>query len=165
MLRSSAAPRETAVGCAVTLKWTTLRRSWSRMINLLPEDHLLELEQRDLLFLQHSHQIEEGPQEPGDHFLILLIQITLLDFVDQSLYFGRIDFGYLVARFSHSYHTSTLKGTTANRFFSMCGAELSRLILSSLVPEVTRNCRWNTVQDRCAAPPNGNERDFALVQF
>src|SRR5262249_16087708 len=67
---------------------------------LLPEDLLLELQQRDLLFLQHAHHIKEGPQGPSDHSLILLIQIALLDFVDQSLDFGGIDFRDLVVRFS-----------------------------------------------------------------
>src|SRR5215475_10053932 len=92
---------------------------------LLPEDQLLEPQQRDLLLLQQAHHIEQGPQEPSDHSLILLAQCGLLDFLDQGLDFGRIDFGYLVVRFSHSSHTSVLRGTIAGRFFSMRGAELS----------------------------------------
>src|SRR5215813_10775695 len=112
---------------------------------LLPEYHLLKPQQRNLLLRQHAHQVEEGSQDPADHSLILLIQIALLDFVDQGLDFGRIDFGYLVIGFSHSYHTSILRGTITGRFFSMCGAELSRLILFSPVPEVTRHCRRDTL--------------------
>src|SRR5215475_5327523 len=92
---------------------------------LLPEDQLLEPQQRDLLLLQQAHHIEQGPQEPSDHSLILLAQCGLLDFLDQGLDFGRIDFGYLVVRFSHSSHTSVLRGTIAGQFFSMRGAELS----------------------------------------
>src|SRR6266498_1463695 len=92
---------------------------------LLPKDQLLEPQQRDLLLLQQAHHIEQGPQEPSDHSLILLAQCGLLDFLDQGLDFGRIDFGYLVVRFSHSSHTSVLRGTIAGRFFSMHGAELS----------------------------------------
>src|SRR5262249_23657604 len=78
---------------------------------LLPEDHLLKPQQRDLLLLQHAHYIEQGPQEPDDHSLILLAQCGLLDFLDQGLDFGWIDFRNLVVRFSHSYHTSILRGT------------------------------------------------------
>src|SRR5262245_15087549 len=94
---------------------------------LLPKDQLLEPQQRDLLLLQQAYHIEQGPQEPSDHFLILLAQWGLLDFLDQGLDFGRIDFGDLVVRFSHLSHTSVLRGTIAGRFFSMCGAELSPL--------------------------------------
>src|SRR5262249_30988251 len=92
---------------------------------LLPEDRLLKPQQRDLLLLQHAHYIEQSPQEPVDHSLILLVQFVLPDFLDQGIDFGRIDFGYLVVRFSHSSHTSALRGTIAGRSFSMCGAELS----------------------------------------
>src|SRR5262249_15838562 len=75
----------------------------------------------------HAHYIEQGPQEPVDHSLILLVQFVLPDFLDQGLDFGRIDFRYLVVRLSHSYHTSILRGTITGRFFTICGAELSRL--------------------------------------
>src|SRR5262249_29853490 len=63
---------------------------------LLTEDRLLKPQQRDLLLLQHAHYIEQGPQEPVDHSLILLVQFVLPDFLDQGLDFGRIDFRYLV---------------------------------------------------------------------
>src|SRR5215467_4020919 len=94
--------------------------------------------------MQRAHYIEQGPQEFRDQTLILLIQIALLDFVDQGLDFGRIDFGYLIVRFGHSYHTSILRGTMTGRFSIMCGAELSRLILSSLVPN--ERCSYRRLQ-------------------
>src|SRR5262249_17845245 len=66
--------------------------------------------------------------------------------------FGWIDFRNLVVRFSHWYHTYILKGTITGRFSIMYGAELSRFILSSLVPEVTRRCRSFTKQLRRLNP-------------
>src|SRR5262249_19730923 len=107
---------------------------------LLPEDHLLEPQQRDLLFLQLAHQVEQASQQPGNHSFILLAQCVLLDFFDQGFDFGRIDFGYLVVRFSHlSYLYSERHDLWP--IFSIYGAELSRLILSSLISEVTHHCR------------------------
>src|SRR6266498_1061613 len=109
----------------LTLRLALLSLPSFHFLALLPKDQLLEPQQRDLLLLQQAHHIEQGPQEPSDHSLILLAQCGLLDFLDQGLDFGRIDFGYLVVRFSHSSHTSVLRGTIAGRFFSMHGAELS----------------------------------------
>src|SRR6266511_3314977 len=103
----------------LTLRLALLSLPSFHFLALLPEDQLLEPQQRDLLLPQQAHHIEQGPQEPSDHSLILL------DLLDQGLDFGRIDFGYLVVRFSHSSHTSVLRGTIAGRFFSMRGAELS----------------------------------------
>src|SRR5262245_56864834 len=48
-------------------------------LTLLSEEPLLEPQQRDLLLLQHPYHGEQGPQEPGDLFLILLAQGGLLD--------------------------------------------------------------------------------------
>src|SRR5262245_47861185 len=102
---------------------------------LLPEDQLLEPQQRDLLLLQQAHHIEQGPQEPSDHSLILLAQCGLLDFLDQGLDFGRIDFGYLVVRFSHSSHTSVLRGTIASRFLA-CGAQSCHLHFARTISQI-----------------------------
>src|SRR5262245_55539076 len=102
---------------------------------LLPEDQLLEPQQRDLLLLQQAHHIEQGPQEPSDHSLILLAQCGLLDFLDQGLDFGRIDFGYLVVRFSHSSHTSVLRGTIASRFLA-CGAQSCHLHFARTIAQI-----------------------------
>src|SRR5215813_12324877 len=115
---------------------------------LLPEDQLLEPQQRDLLLLQQAHHIEQGPQEPSDHSLIPLAQCGLLNFLDQGLDFGRIDFGYLVVRFSHSSHTSVLRGTIAGRSFSMCGAELS----PSFCPHHFSNSRAFAAASPCISP-------------
>src|SRR6266498_3801729 len=109
----------------LTLRLALLSPPAFHFFSLLLQNQLLEPQQRDLLLLQQAHHIEQGPQEPSDHSLILLAQCGLLDFLDQGLDFGRIDFGYLVVRFSHSSHTSVLRGTIAGRFFSMRGAELS----------------------------------------
>src|SRR5262245_53909481 len=102
---------------------------------LLPEDQLLEPQQRDLLLLQQAHHIEQGPQEPSDHSLILLAQCGLLDFLDQGLDFRRIDFGYLVVRFSHSSHTSVLRSTIASRFLA-CGAQSCHLHFARTISQI-----------------------------
>jgi hypothetical protein len=70
-----------------------LSESRFHLLALLAEDQLLEPQQRDLLRLQHADHVEQGPQEPADLSLILLAQGVLLDFIDQSLDFGRIDLG------------------------------------------------------------------------
>src|SRR5215831_9859727 len=124
----------------------------SHFLALLPEDHLLEPQQRDLLFLQLAHQVEQASQQPGNHSFILLAQCVLLDFFDQGFDFGRIDFGYLVVRFSHlSYLYSERHDLWP--IFSIYGAELSRLILSSLISEVTHHCRSFTIHQHPLQAP------------
>lgn len=51
------------------------------------EDHLFELERRDLLFLQLGDHIEKGSQQSYDQSSLSFIRSVLLDFVDQYLYF------------------------------------------------------------------------------
>jgi|SRR5262245_29666934 len=118
---------------------------------LLAEDQRLEPQERALLLLQHTDQIEQRSQEPGDHSLILLAQCVPPDFFDQGLDFGRIDCWNLVVRFSHSYHTSILRGTITGRFSTMFGSELLRFILFALVLEVTHCCRSFTLYTMRAA--------------